>query len=99
MTPHDVKRLSPQPYIDGSARVVDCRLGQFTEVGPHTQIRESSLDDFSYIMGHGNVIYSRIGKFCSIAAMVRINPGNHPMHRATQHHFTYRMCAIRHGRR
>jgi phosphonate metabolism protein (transferase hexapeptide repeat family) len=22
--------------------------------------------------------------------MVRINPGNHPMHRATQHHFTYR---------
>ena len=50
----------------------------------------TSVDDYSYIMGYGNVTYSRIGKFCSIADMVRINPGNHPMHRATQHHFTYR---------
>jgi phosphonate metabolism protein (transferase hexapeptide repeat family) len=30
------------------------------------------------------------GKFCSIAAHVRINPGQHPMHRISQHHFTYR---------
>ena len=31
-----------------------------------------------------------IGKFCSIASHVRINPGNHPMHRVMQHHLTYR---------
>jgi phosphonate metabolism protein (transferase hexapeptide repeat family) len=37
--------------------------------------------------------YTTIGKFCSIAAMTRINPGNHPMHRATQAHFTYRASA------
>jgi len=36
------------------------------------------------------ITYAGIGKFCSIAAMTRINPGNHPMHRATQAHFTYR---------
>ena len=35
----------------------------------------------------------RIGKFCSIAAMTRINPGNHPMERASQSHFTYRASA------
>ena len=35
----------------------------------------------------------RIGKFCSIAAMTRINPGNHPMQRASQAHFTYRASA------
>jgi phosphonate metabolism protein (transferase hexapeptide repeat family) len=84
------KQLSPEPYIDPSARVINCRLGAYTEVGPRTKLQETSLDDYSYMMGDGNAIYSRIGKFCSIAAMVRINPGNHPMHRATQHHFTYR---------
>jgi phosphonate metabolism protein (transferase hexapeptide repeat family) len=34
--------------------------------------------------------YTTVGKFCSIAAMTRINPGNHPMQRASQAHFTYR---------
>ncbi|MCG8348228.1 MAG: acetyltransferase, partial [Chloroflexales bacterium] len=37
-----------------------------------------------------NIIYSEIGKHVSIAAMTRINPGNHPTWRATQSHFTYR---------
>jgi phosphonate metabolism protein (transferase hexapeptide repeat family) len=31
-----------------------------------------------------------IGKFSNIAAMVRINPGIHPVERPTLHHFTYR---------
>jgi phosphonate metabolism protein (transferase hexapeptide repeat family) len=38
----------------------------------------------------GNVVWSTIGKFCSIAEGVRINPGNHATWRASQHHFTYR---------
>jgi hypothetical protein len=36
------------------------------------------------------VVWSTIGKFCSIAEGARINPGNHATWRATQHHFTYR---------
>jgi hypothetical protein len=36
------------------------------------------------------IIYSEIGKFCSIASQSRINPSNHPIWRATSHHFTYR---------
>lgn len=36
------------------------------------------------------IIYTEVGKFCSIASHVRINPGNHPMTRVSQHHFTYR---------
>ena len=42
-------------------------------------------------------IYTTIGKFCSIARMVRINPGNHPMQRASQAHFTYRASAYFEG--
>jgi hypothetical protein len=51
---------------------------------------DSSIDDYSYIAGNGHVIYSTIGKFCSIANQTVINPGNHPQWRVTQHHMTYR---------
>ena len=51
------------------------------------------MDDYSYVVNDSQITYTTIGKFCSIAAMTRINPGNHPMHRATQAHFTYRASA------
>lgn len=79
--------------IDRTASVQKCTLGRFTEVGPRTKLVETALDDYSYIVNDGDVIYTTIGKFCSIAAMVRINPGNHPMWRASQSHFTYRSSA------
>ena len=84
------KTLSTTPLIHPSAMVLDSTLGAYTEVGARTSLAEVSLGDYSYIVNDGNVIYTEIGKFCSIAAMVRINPGNHPMRRASQAHFTYR---------
>jgi hypothetical protein len=83
-------RLGEAASIDPNATVKDCRLGRYTEVGPRTSLIETSLDDYSYIMGDCDVAYSTIGKFCSIASHVRINPGNHPMWRASQSHFSYR---------
>ena len=87
------KTLSTTPLIHPTAEVRDSALGAYTEVGARTVLAEVSLGDYSYIVNDGNVIYSEIGKFCSIAAMVRINPGNHPMWRASQAHFTYRASA------
>lgn len=86
----DSRALDATPQIDDSASVRDTELGAFCEIGPRCRIAESSFGDYSYIAGDGEVIYSRIGKFCSIAAQVRINPGNHPLERAALHHFTYR---------
>jgi phosphonate metabolism protein (transferase hexapeptide repeat family) len=68
-------------------------LGRYTEIGARTAFVESSMGDYSYVVNDSNVIYTTIGKFCSIAAMTRINPGNHPMQRASQSHFTYRASA------
>ena len=85
-----LKKLGPEPLVDASATVRSCRLGRYTEVGARTSLVETILGDYSYIVNDGDVIYTTIGKFCSIAAMVRINPGNHPMWRASQSHFTYR---------
>jgi phosphonate metabolism protein (transferase hexapeptide repeat family) len=87
------KTLSTDPTIDPSARVKDCSLGAYTEVGARTILLEVTMDDYSYVVNDSQITYTTIGKFCSIAAMTRINPGNHPMQRATQSHFTYRSSA------
>ncbi len=87
------KKLAVDPTIDPTASVRDCTLGRFTEVGARTTLVESELGDYSYVVNDSNIIYTTIGKFVSIAAMTRINPGNHPMQRATQAHFTYRASA------
>jgi phosphonate metabolism protein (transferase hexapeptide repeat family) len=73
--------------------VRESKLGTYTEVGARTILLEVSMDDYSYVVNDSQITYTTIGKFCSIAAMTRINPGNHPMHRATQAHFTYRASA------
>jgi phosphonate metabolism protein (transferase hexapeptide repeat family) len=91
------KKLGLQPLIDSSANVRDAVLGRYTEIGARTSFVESSMGDYSYVVNDSSIIYTTIGKFCSIAAMTRINPGNHPMHRATQAHFTYRASAYFEG--
>ena len=87
------KNLSPKPSIHPSAEVTKSALGAYTEVGARTQLLEVELADYSYVVNDSQLAYTTIGKFCSIAAMTRINPGNHPMHRASQSHFTYRASA------
>lgn len=85
-----MKKLTEAPTIHETASVVDCTLGRWTEIMAHVSMRESHFDDYSYIVKHGNVMWSTIGKFCSIAEGARINPGNHATWRASQHHYTYR---------
>jgi len=87
------KQLSAQPTVDPTASLRESKLGAYTEVGARTVLLEVTMDDYSYVVNDAQITYTTIGKFCSIAAMTRINPGNHPMHRASQAHFTYRASA------
>jgi phosphonate metabolism protein (transferase hexapeptide repeat family) len=91
------KKLGVESVIDATALVRDAQLGRYTEVGARTKIVETTMGDYSYIVNDGDVIYTTIGRFCSIAAQVRINPGNHPMWRASQAHFSYRASAYFEG--
>lgn len=91
------KKLSLKPTIDPTARLNDVKFGAFCEVGARTILQEVSMDDYSYVVNDAQITYTGIGKFCSIAAMTRINPGNHPVQRATQAHFTYRASAYFEG--
>ncbi len=87
------KMLSTTPVIHSTANVRDCKLGRYTQVGARASLLDVVLDDYSYVVNDSDLAYTKVGKFCSIAAMVRINPGNHPMDRASQSHFTYRASA------
>lgn len=92
-----MKMLSVLPTIDPSAKLHDTTLGAWCEVGARTILHEVAMGDYSYVVNDSQITYTTIGKFCSIAAMTRINPGNHPMQRASQAHFTYRASAYFEG--
>ena len=87
------KRLGEAPAIDPSASLRDTRLGRYCEVGARTKLAECVFGDYSYVANDSDIIYATLGRFCSIAAQVRINPGNHPLERVALNHFTYRSAA------
>ena len=89
--------LSTQPTIHNGARVNTSELGAWTEIGAFCRIENSSFGDYSYIGEHSQVDFASVGKFCSIASFVRLNPGNHPLERASSHHFTYRAAMFELG--
>ena len=88
-----IRKLGPQPLIDPTAAVRDSTFGAYCEVGARTKVTESRFGDYSYVVNDADIIYTTVGRFCSIAAHTRINPGNHPLDRVALSHFTYRSSA------
>ncbi len=79
-----------EPRVHATAEVRDCVLGRFTIVGVRVVIAECELGDYSYFSRGAEAIYTKVGKFTSIASNVRINALVHPMERVSQHNITYR---------
>lgn len=85
------KRLSAEgPTVHPSATLVDCALGAYTEVGARARLTEVTMGAYSYVVEDVEAFCTTIGKFANIAAQARLNPGNHPLDRASLHHFQYR---------
>jgi len=83
--------LDRVPVVEEDVKLTETVLGAYTRVCAHSGLNAGTMGDFSYCAGYNQFDYTEIGKFCSIASFVRINPGNHPAFtRAAQHHFTYR---------
>ena len=87
------KSLGEQPSIHRTASVRATTFGRWCEVGARTKIAESSFGDYSYVVNDSDIIYAAIGKFCSVAAHTRLNPGNHPLDRVMLSHVGYRSSA------
>jgi phosphonate metabolism protein (transferase hexapeptide repeat family) len=82
--------LTEAPTLHPTALVKGSRLGAWTAVGPRCRLLEVEFGDWSYATHDVDIFNARIGKFCNIASAVRLNPTNHPLERASLHHFTYR---------
>lgn len=85
-----MKRLSEAPTVHPGAVLAGCRLGRYTEIGADSRLENVNLGDYSYCDRLCDIANTEVGKFANIASLVRINPGNHPTWRASQHHFMYR---------
>lgn len=82
--------MTEEPWIHESSVVKNSRMGLWTVIGPRCEMIDSDLMDYSYMVKDAQVFNSEIKKFVNLASNVRINPTNHPMWRATLHHFAYR---------
>jgi phosphonate metabolism protein (transferase hexapeptide repeat family) len=82
--------MTEAPVLHASAVVKASRCGAWTSIGPRCRLVEVELGDWSYAVQDVDIFNARIGKFCNVAAAVRLNPTNHPLNGASLHHFTYR---------
>lgn len=82
--------MTEEPMLHPTAVVKNSRMGPWTVFGPRSRMLDSDFRDYSYATQDCDIYNADVGKFCNIASSVRINPTNHPVWRATQHHFTYR---------
>lgn len=84
------KPLGDSPYIHEDCQITGTDFGRYTEVGRGSRVLNTRLGDYSYCERYCDIANSKIGKFSNIASFVRIGPTDHPMDRASQHHFLYR---------
>lgn len=83
-------RLSETPMIGPGVVLTGTTLGRFTEVGADTRLSEVELGDYSYCDRLCDIANTTVGRFANIASSVRIGATDHPMDRASLHHFLYR---------
>ncbi|MBO0902253.1 DapH/DapD/GlmU-related protein [Jiella sonneratiae] len=86
----ELRFRASEPRIATTAELKHTRLGRYVEIGARVVLREVEVGDFSYFERGGEAVYTTIGKFCSIAANVRVNALDHPMERLTTHKISYR---------
>lgn len=78
-----------ETVIEPTVKLREVTVGRCCEILGDTAIEYAELGDYSYLGPGCMVADASIGKFCAIAAQVRIGAPNHPLDRPSQHRFTY----------
>ena len=84
------KLSADTPYLHPETEIEDSQLGAWTEVGRGTRFNNVQLGDYSYCDRFCDFANTRVGKFANIASFVRVGATDHPMEKASLHHFLYR---------
>ncbi|MEX5729462.1 phosphonate metabolism protein (transferase hexapeptide repeat family) [Rhodovulum iodosum] len=83
-------RLSEEPVVHPDCEIAASCFGRYVEIGRGSRIADSELGDYSYCDRYADIANTTVGKFANIASFARIGPTDHPMQRASLHHFLYR---------
>ena len=81
------------PFIHDGCSINDANFGAYVEIGQGSRIAHSSIGDYSYCDRYADIANTTLGKFANIAAFVRIGATDHPMEKASLHHFHYRSAS------
>ncbi|UWQ63423.1 chloramphenicol acetyltransferase [Leisingera caerulea] len=81
------------PLIHPDCQITGSTFGAYVEIGAGSRIANSVFGDYSYCDRTCDIANAQIGKFANIASLVRIGATDHPMERASQHHFLYRSAS------
>jgi phosphonate metabolism protein (transferase hexapeptide repeat family) len=85
-----VSRLTEEPAIGPGVVATDSVLGRYTEIGADTRLLNTTVGDYSYCDRLCDLANTTVGRFANIASLVRIGATDHPLDRASLHHFLYR---------
>lgn len=79
--------------IHPDCEITDCEFGAFTEVGRGSRLAHVAMGDYSYCDRMCDLANAEIGKFANIASFARVGATDHPLDRASLHHFLYRSAS------
>ena len=68
----------------------NCIFGKYCEIGKGARLLNVDMGDYSYCDRYADIANATIGKFVNIASFARIGATDHPLDRASMHHFLYR---------
>lgn len=86
-------RLTDSAFLHEDVDAVNATLGRYTEIGKGTRLAQVEMGDYSYCDRFCDLANVTVGKFANIASFVRMGATDHPLDRASLHHFTYRSAS------
>ena len=86
-------KLGVDPFIHPECEITDVTFGCYCEIGKGSRLAQSVIGDYSYCDRVCDIANADVGKFANIASFVRIGATDHPLERASLHHFMYRSAS------
>ncbi|NSY37873.1 chloramphenicol acetyltransferase [Leisingera sp. ANG59] len=81
------------PFIHPGCTITGSSFGTYVEIGVGSRVSNAVFGNYSYCDRICDIANAEIGMFANIASFVRIGASDHPMEKASLHHFLYRSAS------